>query len=170
VEGVFTDLSGNDGGGSGDNLTFQTTAGNTITIRIDSDVTDIFGIEMFDLLGGNYRITGIGGQFDNSSPFLDGYQLLPRTAADIDFISGTDEPAWAAQLTLAPNPVRAVLTVDLPVTAERIRLYDAGGRRLIDQPVNTTAPRLDLGRFTPGTYFLEVWSGGERVVRPIYKY
>ncbi|MGB3548871.1 MAG: plastocyanin/azurin family copper-binding protein, partial [Saprospiraceae bacterium] len=41
VEGVFTDLSGNDGGGSGDNLTFQTTAGNTITIRIDSDVTDI---------------------------------------------------------------------------------------------------------------------------------
>ncbi len=170
VEGVFTDLSGNDGGGSGDNLTFQTTAGNTITIRIDSDVTDIFGIEMFDLLGGNYRITGIGGQFDNSSPFLDGYQLLPRTAADISFVVGTDEPVWAAELTLAPNPVRAVLTVDLPVTAERIRLYDAAGRRLIDRPVNTTAPRLDLGRFTPGTYFLEIWSGGERVVRPVYKY
>jgi len=32
---------------------------------------------------GTFSVTGIGGQFDTSAPFDEGYQLLPRYIADI---------------------------------------------------------------------------------------
>ena len=51
----------------------------TIQMRVDSDV-NIFGtpapIGKFDLVG-------LGGQFDNSAPRCDGYQILPRYLDDI---------------------------------------------------------------------------------------
>jgi plastocyanin len=51
----------------------------TLTMRIDSD-TDIDGsvapTDTFDVIGA-------GGQFDNSNPFTSGYQILPRSLADI---------------------------------------------------------------------------------------
>ena len=51
----------------------------TFTVRIDND-TDIPGnpipTELVD-------ITGVISQWDNSSPYFDGYQLLPRFATDI---------------------------------------------------------------------------------------
>lgn len=67
------------GGFSGFNV--EVTDGvNTITVRIDNDV-DLF--EM-DAPTGTFNVTGIGGQFDSSSPFDEGYQLLPRYMEDID--------------------------------------------------------------------------------------
>ncbi len=51
----------------------------TLTMRIDSD-TDIDGSPA---PAGTFDVIGIGGQFDNSSPYLSGYQILPRSQADI---------------------------------------------------------------------------------------
>ncbi|MFC2114160.1 lamin tail domain-containing protein [Bacteroidota bacterium] len=51
----------------------------TFVVRIDSD-TDIDGTpapsDTFDIIG-------IGGQYDASSPYFDGYQLFPRYSSDI---------------------------------------------------------------------------------------
>lgn len=46
---------------------------NTFTIRIDSD-TDIPGAATPQ---GPFNVIGVGGQFDNSSPYTSGYQLFP---------------------------------------------------------------------------------------------
>ena len=46
---------------------------NTFTIRIDSD-TDIPGAAAPQ---GPFNVIGVGGQFDNSSPYTSGYQLFP---------------------------------------------------------------------------------------------
>ncbi|HRH99845.1 MAG TPA: lamin tail domain-containing protein [Saprospiraceae bacterium] len=53
---------------------------NSYDIRIDNDV------ELVSLKAptGTFDITGIGSQFDASSPYFDGYQLMPRYAADIN--------------------------------------------------------------------------------------
>ena len=51
----------------------------TITVRIDSDV-DLSGMTAPT---GLMDICGIGGQFDFSSPYNEGYQLLPRYMADV---------------------------------------------------------------------------------------
>ncbi|MCP4124816.1 MAG: hypothetical protein GY751_24000, partial [Bacteroidetes bacterium] len=66
--------------GSGSFNTDVTNGTDTFAVRIDSDV-DISG--MAAPLG-TFNITGLGGQFDSSSPYSEGYQLLPRYVADID--------------------------------------------------------------------------------------
>ncbi len=63
---------------------------NTITMRIDAQV-DLFGS---DAPEGKFSVIGIGGQFDTSAPFDQGYQLLPRYSADIfdNIVASFDAP------------------------------------------------------------------------------
>jgi hypothetical protein len=51
----------------------------TLTMRIDSD-TDIDGSAAPT---GTFDVTGVGSQFDSSSPYTEGYQLFPRMLTDI---------------------------------------------------------------------------------------
>ncbi len=78
---TFVDTADWDGTGSSFNIE-ATDGTNTYTIRIDNDV------DLADLaLGFDYpfNLVGIGGQFDNSAPFTDGYQILPRNSSDFTF-------------------------------------------------------------------------------------
>lgn len=61
------------------NVDFITSAGDTLTLRIDFDAS-IFG----NTPTGTFNLTGIGSQYDNSTPYLSGYQIFPRSSADID--------------------------------------------------------------------------------------
>lgn len=54
----------------------------TLVLRVDKDVTDVFAAPAPI---GNFDLIGIGGQFDNSAPHNSGYQLLPRSLADFVF-------------------------------------------------------------------------------------
>lgn len=67
--------------GAGSNNIDVTDGTNTYTVRIDSDVADVNALPP---PSGTFNITGIGGQFDSSDPYTDGYQLLPRYAADVE--------------------------------------------------------------------------------------
>ena len=73
-----------------------------LQIRIDGN-TDIWGTEA---PLGTFGVTGIGGQSDATSPYLDGYTLLPRSLDDLT------EPVLAAftvpeVLVLGGDPVYA---------------------------------------------------------------
>jgi DNA/RNA endonuclease YhcR with UshA esterase domain len=62
-----------------------------------------------------FRLTGLGGQFDNAAPFLEGYQLIPRFLTDIELVTATLDPTvqfGAATLAVDEN-AGAVL---IPVT------------------------------------------------------
>ncbi len=68
--------------GNSTNLTISDDGSkNTLTMRIDSD-TDIDGSNE-----GTYpvTVTGIVGQYDYSSPHTSGYQILPRSTADLEW-------------------------------------------------------------------------------------
>ena len=68
------------GEGSSADITITDDGGvHTLNLRIDSD-TDIDGSTepVFPIM-----ITGVIGQFDSSSPFFDGYQIQPRSTADV---------------------------------------------------------------------------------------
>ena len=67
------------GTGSGFTVKVENAAGVQFDMRIDNDV-DLFSAPAPT---GGFNLTGIVGQFDNSSPFLSGYQIFPRYAADI---------------------------------------------------------------------------------------
>ena len=67
------------------NVDIVTANGDTLTMRIDSD-TDIDGAMAAP--SGNFDVIGCGGQYDPSSPYSSGYQILPRYQMDI--ITGPD--------------------------------------------------------------------------------
>lgn len=54
----------------------------TIQLRIDADVSDVYNAPC---PVGTFDVVGIGGQFDNSAPHNSGYQFLPRRLADFIF-------------------------------------------------------------------------------------
>ena len=80
---------------TGSNNINVTDGTNTFTIRVDSD-TDIPGAAAPQ---GPFNIIGVGGQFDNSSPYLSGYQLFPCGLAS--FQPACTTPSNAATTTSA---------------------------------------------------------------------
>ena len=70
--------------GAGSNNIDVTDGTSTWTVRIDSDVADVNALPP---PAGTFNITGLGGQFDNSDPYTEGYQLLPRYAADVEVMT-----------------------------------------------------------------------------------
>ncbi len=74
---TITDGSEFPADGSNGNLTVDDGSGPT-TMRIDKE-TDIDGTAT---PGGAFSVLGIGGQFDSSSPYDEGYQMRPRSLAD----------------------------------------------------------------------------------------
>ncbi|GEM_PF-217462 len=93
------------GSGSGFNVDI-TNGTDTIAMRIDNDV-DLYSQAAPT---GAFDVTGIGGQYDFSSPYTSGYQLLPRYQADIvpaaavyvpkivvsEIMPGSNASAWNA--------------------------------------------------------------------------
>ncbi len=71
--------------GGSSNVRLLTCLGDTIVMRIDSD-TDI-NDNWPTAPTGLFNVTGIGGQFDNSAPYLDNYQIFPVYFTDIDTTS-----------------------------------------------------------------------------------
>ena len=64
--------------GNDQNVDIITQAGDTLTMRIDRDA----GIDSISP-GCQFNITGVGAQYDRSSPYTSGYQIFPRKATDI---------------------------------------------------------------------------------------
>lgn len=80
----------------------EITNGETVSeMRIDADV-DLFGSQPIE---GVFDLVGIGGQFDSSEPYDEGYQILPRYSEDIT-------PLFDADFTI-DNPLN---TVTLQIT------------------------------------------------------
>lgn len=96
--------------GSSGNVTISDGTG-SITLRVDSD-TNIDGTTT---PSGTFSVIGLASQFDTSAPFDSGYQLLPRSTADIT--SGGAAPSiTAAPTTVNFGTVNLGMTVMSPVT------------------------------------------------------
>ncbi|MEZ4908707.1 MAG: hypothetical protein R2771_13945 [Saprospiraceae bacterium] len=67
------------GSGSGFNVTV-TDGTNSYALRIDNDV-DVYSKAA---PVGKFNVSGLLGQYDKTSPYLDGYQLFPRYESDFD--------------------------------------------------------------------------------------
>ena len=123
-------------------------------MRVDAD-TDVFGT---DAPEGEFTLTGIGGQFDNSSPYDEGYQILPRYIADL-VTCGIPFSVIEYQkevLSVYPNPVSNELTIAVPAKGT-LRIFNTLGQtvRMITQvsPGNET---LNVSNLIAGTYFIEI--------------
>ncbi len=108
-------------GVSGSN--YELVAGmDTITMRVDSD-TDVDDSLTFSIGDSLCYVIGIGGQFDNSSPYFSGYQLFPRTFMDVDTSCGgiTPPPAPA----IPTYDIGLLRTVDANFEVDSLNVYCA---------------------------------------------
>ena len=123
----------------------------TIVIRIDNDV-DLFNQpappQPFDL-------TGIGGQFDQSAPYLSDYQIAPRYIPDVSSLVGTKEADFSANVRLTPNPVSDRLMLQTDVQFERVRIFTAAGVLVstLENPSQTQEIRAN--NLSSGVYFIQ---------------
>lgn len=144
------------------NVTVTDGVGNTNLVRINFN-TNINEAFITGLGGATLTITGIGGQFDSSSPFTEGYQLTPRYQADIDVVSSTAEPAWAGGIRVFPNPTKERLYLATDTELTHVRVVNALGQVVMQAQGSTT--ELSVQHLPAGTYLLEMWQHSERVVR-----
>lgn len=128
----------------------------TIRIRIDNDV-DLFNLpappQPFDL-------TGLGGQFDNSNPYTDGYQVLPRYRNDISTLVRTREANFSHAVTITPNPASEYCSIRSSIVFDRLRIYAPAGQMLYSVENAFSAQQIDLRDWKPGVYFLQFEKDG----------
>ncbi|MFN5705917.1 MAG: Calx-beta domain-containing protein [bacterium] len=103
---VAVDTTANTGSGT---TVIIASGTDTLTLRVDADVT-LFG----QALPAKFNVVGLGGQFDNSNPKNTGYQLLPRSAADvvavIDPAVTLDSATYSVSEATATKTVRVKLS------------------------------------------------------------
>jgi len=83
------------------NLPMLNCNGDTVTMRVDSD-TELNGTFPTDSTA-TYDITGIGGQFDETSPYLQGYQIFPVYTGDLSPVMTPTAPTLLINELMSDN-------------------------------------------------------------------
>lgn len=131
---------------------------NTYTLRIDDNV----GLYNLPAPTGTFSVTGIGGQFDSSEPYDEGYQLLPRYMEDIDPYSDLLDPALGKEIVFFPNPVRGQLHVLSTEPLDVIRISTITGQLVREWNQPDVTARLNVSTLKAGGYII-TFVQGERI-------
>ena len=131
---------------------------NTWTVRIDNEV------DLYDepVPMGPLNITGLGGQFDNSAPHNEGYQLLPRYIADIETYVSTSDVNFKQQVHLFPNPVENNLFVNSEIQLDALHIYNKLGQLIEIRESLSNNNSIDVSKLTAGVYLLVFEKDGYR--------
>lgn len=100
-----------------------------------------------------FRLTGLGGQFDQTSPYTEGYQITPRRYADLAFVQATAEPAFAKTLALYPNPATNQLTLRVAgARGAQVEILNALGQTVARSTVTNDQTALSVAALPTGLY------------------
>jgi len=70
-------------------------------------------------------------------------------------------------LTLAPNSSNGIFKINLSQAGTEIHIYNAMGKPVFHQNIETKDTLIDLSDFPSGIYFLRAWNGREEVSRKV---
>ena len=131
------------------------------------------GLLVGQLFGGqascDFNFNDNYGRFSVSYPLLDEWLgMCGNTLQGSDTPTSIVEAVPSGAFHIAPNPSTGVVTVVLPrgIVASQVRVLDALGR-VVEQKNITAGPErigLDLSTEREGLYFVEVSTGGDRLV------
>ncbi|MFD2786059.1 T9SS type A sorting domain-containing protein [Hymenobacter rubripertinctus] len=118
---------------------------------------------------GPFSLTGIGGQFDNTSPYTEGYQILPRSLTDL--VLGKREPAFAKAVRVYPNPTAGRLTVEVGSLGRgaSLEVFNALGQRVQRQQVSGTEASVNVAALKTGLYSIRLTTTDGSVTRSFMK-
>ncbi len=144
----------------GDGSTFNVTVtngSNTFVLRIHP----ASGISTISAPDGPFIATGIGSQFDSSSPYFDGYQLFPRHPYDVGIINETDH-INSVEIAVAPNPAKHEFRIISESSKlDRVVIFDQSGRNVAEFNNVSEGASLSTEGLPPGLYFVRVYTGAQ---------
>ncbi len=149
----------------------------TLTIRVDADtdVNDSLNLPGVALKVGDTicALIGVGGQFDNSSPFLDGYQIFPSRFTDITIcrlspVGINDAILEDQQFSIYPNPTSGDFTIassGFNEAAVRLIIRDISGRIITVETIlnanSSLRKSFNLNDKAKGIYFISIIDGNQ---------
>ncbi len=150
------------GAGTGFNVDI-TNGSTTWQLRID-DAVDLF---TQPAPTGSFNVYGFGSQFDNSSPFTTGYQLLACNSS-ITPVVGT-ETLEQLNVNIFPNPVNEELNISADMI-EALYISNILGQEIIRlENVNTNFKTVSTAQLAPGVYNVIVTNNGKRTAKQFVK-
>jgi plastocyanin len=119
----------------------------TWDMRIDNDVN----IHGTTAPSGKFDVKGLGTQFDASSPYFEGYQLMPRYLADIKLITDVKNETKNT-VQISPNPVSDILKITTDIQFNLIQIFNLQGDLLLNQNFSNVV----LLNIPSGVYYLKL--------------
>ncbi len=120
-------------------------------------------------------VAGIGSQFDTSSPYFTGYQILPRSAQDLGATAISHDEPLIREYRLEqnyPNPFNPETTIRYQLAAAgkvSLKVFNILGQEVYAFSGKQTAGpheiRFDRRRLTSGIYFYRLEAGDYQAVR-----
>ncbi|MBX2927287.1 MAG: lamin tail domain-containing protein [Saprospiraceae bacterium] len=132
---------------------------NTFQMRVVS-TSNVFGTTP---PAGAFNLTGLGGQFDTSLPYTEGYQIFPRYLDDFEPISSASNIIQKQEIILSPNPGKGQITVSSTQPFEAIRVTNSAGQIVFFtffDPVQQTL--IDTSKLPAGVYQVMLLYGANR--------
>jgi hypothetical protein len=75
-------------------------------------------------------------------------------------------PPVPVSLQVYPNPTTGDITVKTPSQCREIQIFDVLGRKVLDQAVQGYVQELNIAPFTPGVYFLKLFTdSGNKLIK-----
>ncbi|HHH53761.1 MAG TPA: T9SS type A sorting domain-containing protein, partial [Bacteroidetes bacterium] len=149
----------------GDGSSFNVTVTNgtdDFTMRIDNDV-DLSTMNAPDY---SFNLTGIGGQYDPSKPYTEGYQILPRYSSDLEKILATNNLDSNA-LNIYPNPTSQYLNIEAGNhDYSKLTIYNLFGDKVLTSAYKN---KLDISFLNPGIYYLTLNNKNETATAKFIK-
>lgn len=153
--------------GQGTGFTVDLDAGGTtITMRIDND------IDLFNQPAPTYtwfNLTGLGSQFDNTSPYTSGYQILPRYASDLEGLVSIHDQSLDSKIILSPNPSGGDVNIFTDLNVSEIMIYNTLGAVMKEYKNFEINKNLNINDLSPGMYFLKFNVLGDFVTKKLIR-
>ena len=121
-----------------------------ILIRVDADANIGLSENEFPE-GALIGVWGIGTQFDNSSPFTSGYQVLALQIGIIDGVPILER----SDIQLMPNPAFDLINLQSELTISEIEIYSIEGKQLLRKVVNGTNTEIDIHSLPAGMHMVK---------------
>ncbi len=154
--------------GTGFNVMIKSTintGATPIAMRIDNDC------ELFNMPApvGAFHAIGLVSQFvsGGAGGCVDGYQILPRYAADIILLNATNESYLANKISFYPNPVSDQLFLKTDIIIDDVIMSNAMGQQVLK--VKSPNSKIDVSSLQSGLYLITFRANGEMWTSKVVK-
>ncbi|MBP7400964.1 MAG: T9SS type A sorting domain-containing protein, partial [Chitinophagales bacterium] len=104
----------------------------------------------------DFFVMGIMSQNDSSSPYFDGYTLIPMFDYDFSFTHSLHGLSNNIEIALFPNPVLESLQLRCSVVIESVEIYNAIGESFGNNKPLAFESSIDVQYLLPGMYIAKI--------------